>query len=293
MPIVDLPDGRLAYSRDGAGPPLVFVHGVAVDGRLWREAVPRLADGHEVVVLDLPLGAQRYPVPAGSDLTPPGLARLVAQALEALDLQDVTLVGNDTGGGICQLVVAHAPDRVGRLVLTNCDAYDAFPPLLLRPLCALARRRPRALDILLRGLRTRAGRTLLAFPVLARRDPELLRSWMAPVAADAATRRVLVDVLAGLEPRHHRDALPALRAFTGPVLLAWAPGDPLVPVRLARRLATDLPQARLVLLARGRTFTPLDQPERLAEAIAAFAAGPSRQPPTARERTISASSPRS
>jgi pimeloyl-ACP methyl ester carboxylesterase len=293
VPIVDLPDGRLAYSRHGAGPPLVLVHGVAVDGRLWREVVPRLADRHEIVVLDLPLGAQRYPVPTTSDLTPPGLARLVAQALEALDLHDVTLVGNDTGGGICQLVVAHAPDRVGRLVLTNCDAYDAFPPLLLRPLCALARRRPRAVEVLLRGLRTGAGRTLLAVPVLARRDPELLRSWMAPVAADAAARRVLVDVLAGLEPRHHRDALPGLRAFRGPVLLAWAPGDPLFPVRLARRLAHDLPQARLVLLARGRAFTPLDQPERLAEAIAAFASGPEQPPATAHDGTVSGSSRRS
>jgi pimeloyl-ACP methyl ester carboxylesterase len=274
MSRTDLPAAQVRWTITGDGPPVVLVHGVAVDGRLWRDVVPRLASHFRVVTLDLPLGAHRRPVPPGTDLTPPALARSIAHALEALDLHDVCLVGNDTGGGLCQLVAAHHPDRVGRLVLTNCDAYDAFPPMLLRPLCALARRRPAVVERLLRGLRFGAARTLFALPVLSRRDPDLLRDWMAPVAGDAEVRRDLVRVLAGLEPRHHRDALPGLRAFAGPVLLAWAPGDPLFPIHLADRLAAELADARVVRLARGRAFTPLDQPEQLATAVAAFAREP-------------------
>ena len=274
MPALELPAAEIAYAEHGAGPPIVLVHGVLVDGRLWRDVVPRLADRFRVIALDLPLGAHRRALGPGTDLALPAQARIVAQALEALGLDDVCLVGNDTGGGICQLVAAHHPERVGRLVLTNCDAYEQFPPTALKPLCALARRRPAAAGLLLRGLRFGALRTAMAIPIVARRDPALIRDWIAPMASDAALRADAVRVLAGLEPRHHRDALPGLRAFTAPVLLAWAPRDPVFPLRLAERLAADLPEARLVRLAPGRAFTPLDQPERLAAAIAAFAGAP-------------------
>ncbi len=271
MPTLDLPDGPITYSERGAGPPVVLVHGVLVDERLWRDVIPLLADSFRVIALGLPLGAHARPVPPGTDLTPPAQARRIAQALEALDLHDVCLVGNDTGGGICQLVAAWHPERLDRLVLTNCDAYDAFPPTVVQPVCALARRRPALADLLVRGLRFGAGRTLLAAPVLSRRDPALLRAWMAPSGTDAGLRGDVVRVLAGLHPRHHREALPGLRAFARPVLLAWAPGDLLFPMRLAERLAADLPDARIVRLARGRAFSPLEQPERVAAAIATFA----------------------
>jgi pimeloyl-ACP methyl ester carboxylesterase len=161
-------------------------------------------------------------------------------------------VGNDTGGGICQLVVAHAPDRVGRLVLTNCDAYDAFPPLLLRPLCALARRRPRALDILLRGLRTRAGRTLLAFPS----SPAATRSccgrgWppWRPTPRPGASSWTCWQ---GSSPGTIATRCPGSAPSGDPC--CWRGHRATRCSRSASRAAwrTDLPQARLVLLARGR-----------------------------------------
>ena len=270
MPSLELPHGAITYSEAGEGSPVVLVHGVAVDGRLWREVAPRLADRHRVIALDLPLGAHRPAVAPDADLTFPAQARLVAEALDALELDGVTLVGNDSGGGICQLVAAWHPERLGRLVLTNCDAYEIFPPTVLKPLCVLARRAPRVVDAMLRGLRLAAVRTAFAAPANVNRDPELLRDWMEAVGRDPALRRDWVKILAGVEPGQHAEALPRLRAFERPVLLAWAPGDALFPVRLAERLAADLPDAQLVRLARGRAFTPLDQPERLAEEIGRF-----------------------
>src|SRR5262249_37104928 len=134
---VELPQGPVRYRESGTGDPIVFVHGLLVDGELWRDVASRLQDDYRVIVPDLPLGSQEEALPPGAALSPPGLARIVADFLEALDLRDVTLVGNDTGGAICQLVVTEHPERVKRLVLTPCDAYEEFPPPTFKPLAVL------------------------------------------------------------------------------------------------------------------------------------------------------------
>src|SRR5512134_112537 len=120
---------RIVAHMTGEGPPIVFVHGALVNANLWRKVVP-LLDGHTRVTLDLPLGSHLEPQGEGADMSVPALAGLISGALEALDLSDATVVGNDTGGALTQIAATTDPERVGRLVLTSCDAFDNFPPRL-------------------------------------------------------------------------------------------------------------------------------------------------------------------
>lgn len=128
---VELDQGVVRYREMGEGHPIVFVHGILVNSVLWREVIPPLSQDFRCIALDLPLGAHRVPMNSDADLGPARVAQIVADFLEALDLQDVTLVGNDTGGAICQIVVSKHPERLARLILTNCDSYEAFFPALL------------------------------------------------------------------------------------------------------------------------------------------------------------------
>ena len=136
---VRLPHGSIRYREMGTGEPIVLVHGLLTNGELWREVAPRLAADFRVLVPDWPLGSHEIPLDAGADLSPLGLAQIIADFLSALKLEGVTLVGNDTGGALCQLVAIHHPERLGRLVLTPCDAYENFLPPAFRPLQAAAR----------------------------------------------------------------------------------------------------------------------------------------------------------
>ena len=121
--------GVIRYREVGTGPALVFVHGILANGTLWRDVVADLSGRFRCIVPDLPLGGHSVAMEAGADMSPAGVARMVADLMEELDLRDVTLVGNDTGGAICQIVISNHPERIGRLVLTNCDAYEAFFPV--------------------------------------------------------------------------------------------------------------------------------------------------------------------
>jgi pimeloyl-ACP methyl ester carboxylesterase len=197
---------------------------------------------------------------------------MIPAALEALGLEDVTLVGNDTGGALCQIAVTTRPERVGRLVLTPCDYMDNFPPRLFRPLKLVARA-PGATQAILTTLRPRAPRRLpLAFGWLTKRpiDPDAEDSYLYPALVDPAVRGELRRVLPAIHPRHTRAAAERLGGFDRPALIAWAREDRLFPARHAEELAQRLPAARLEWVDDSYTFVPEDQPGRLAELIAGF-----------------------
>ena len=131
MPTIDLPHGTVRYRQvgpDGAAPPVVFVHGSLVNASLWSQTADALAAaGNRSYAPDLPLGSHTIALGARADQSPRGIARQLAAFLEALDLdRDVTLVGNDTGGAICQFLLDEDASRLGRVVLTNCDAFANF-----------------------------------------------------------------------------------------------------------------------------------------------------------------------
>jgi len=276
---LDLPGGRVRVHEIGRGPTIVFVHGLLVNANLWRKVVARLSPDFRCVTLDLPLGSHVEPL-GGDDLTPPGLAALVCDALDALELEDVTLVGNDTGGAISQIAVTTRPERIGRLVLTPCDYRDVFPPKLFKPLLALARV-PGATKGVLNSLRPRAARRLPpAFGWLTKRpiDAQAEDSYVLAALADDAILAELNDVLGGIDPRYTNEAADRLPGFDRPALLAWASEDKFFRDGIPEALASTLPNARLEWIDDSYTFVAEDQPERLAGLIAGFV----REPATAR-----------
>jgi pimeloyl-ACP methyl ester carboxylesterase len=270
---VRLPEGTIRYRDTGAGTPLVFVHGLLVDGTLWRKVTPLLEGEFRCVVPDLPLGSHRVPMSPDADLSPPGVARIVADFIAALDLEDVTLIGNDTGGAICQLVATEHPARLGRLVLTPCDAYENFLPPFFRPM-QYAARVPGLLTALLQPARLGAvQRSPLGFGLLISHDsidPQVIDSWLRPFFSNRGVRRDVIKFLRAISNRYTLEAAERLRDFDRPALIAWAPEDRFFKLIYGERLAAAIPDARLVRIDDSRTFVSEDQPERLAELIRGF-----------------------
>jgi pimeloyl-ACP methyl ester carboxylesterase len=269
---LDLGGGRTVRAHvTGEGPPIVFVHGALVNANLWRKVVARL-DGFKRVTLDLPLGSHLEPMPRDADLRPPALADLIADSLAALELTDVTLVGNDTGGGLSQIVATRRPERIGALVLTSCDAFDSFPPRFFRIVLAPARV-PGMVPIAFGGLRLRPLRRLpIAYGWLTTgpidRDAE--DSYVLPVLTRGGIRRDVRKLLGGLDPTYTLDAAAKLASWDRPALIAWSEKDRFFPIEHAERLAKVIPNARLEWIAGARTFAMEDEPERVAAVIGSF-----------------------
>ena len=270
---VELPQGTINYRERGDGEPIVFVHGVLVNGDLWRGVVPQLADRYRCITPDWPLGSHSEPMSASADLSTPGLARLVADFLEALSLDGVTLVGNDTGGAVCQLVVTKHPERVGRLVLASCDAFEVYPPKPFDFLRWIGRV-PGAAAAVSNTMRVRPLRRLpLAFGWVTSRPlpKDISDSYVTP-GYRAEIRRDTKKLLSAITNRHTLEAAERFGEVDKPVLVAWADGDKLFPQSLADRLVAAFPNARRETIAGSRTFIGEDEPEQLARVIEAFMA---------------------
>ncbi len=268
---LELDGGRMRAHVTGDGPAVVFVHGLLVNANLWRGVVPRL-DGFTRVALDMPLGSHLVPMPVRR-LTPDDLGSLIGEAVQALGLEDVTLVGNDTGGALCQIAASHRPSWLGRLVLTSCDAFEHFPPPMLKPLFVQLRLPGGALAAMT-PLRARALRRLpIAYGYLTHEPiPDAPSdSYVLPALASPHVREDLVRVSRGIDACHTLQAAERLRAFDRPALIAWSGDDKFFPRTDGERLAATIPGARFELVEGARTFSPEDRPERLAELIATFA----------------------
>jgi pimeloyl-ACP methyl ester carboxylesterase len=269
MPHIQVSQGTIDYRDQGDGPPVVFIHGLLVDGHVWDPVVAALAGRARCIVPELPLGSHRIPMADDADLTPPGLARMIAELLEGLELTDVTLVANDTGGALAQLVAADHRERIARLVLTNCDAFEHFPPKSLGLVVKALARVPGAVAGLGFGARFAFVRraSMKAMPLTVNPVPdELLKSWVEPLH-NRGVRRDLVRVLRGVSSEHTLAAAERLKTFDRPVLIAWGLRDVFFPVGDAERLEALLPDASLERIENARTFVQLDAPERLAELV--------------------------
>jgi pimeloyl-ACP methyl ester carboxylesterase len=271
---IDLPAGTLRYREAGQGKPVVFIHGYLVDGRLWDGVVDSLSDRCRCLAPDWPIGAQQTAMKPDADLSPPGIATLIADFLEALDLDDVTIVGNDSGGAMSQVLVTRHPQRIGRLVLTNCDTHENFPPGPFKAMPPIAKL-PGGMALLAAPFRIPAAARAAFKPFSRKPIPaELIDSWMKPGLHDPNVKRDLKKVTVGMNKRHTLEAAQKLRGSELPILLAWAPGDRFFPISYAERLAGEAGNARIVQIADSKTFVPLDQPQRLADEIAEFIAVP-------------------
>jgi len=259
--VADLPQGRVHYRETGSGETLLFIHGILVHGELWHKVVPALSQRFRCILPDLPLGAHAEAMNRDADLTPPGQARIIADLMAALDLRDVTIVANDTGGALTQIVLAHHPERVKRVVLTNCDAYENFLPKVFWPLQALGWI-PGATWLMVLAQRLRLSRW--AFLWLVCREPTDDR------ARDGSVRRDVNKMLRGIHSKHTKKAAESFGDFDRPVLLAWGDRCWFFSEDYAERLAADFPNSRIEPIAGAGTFVPLDRPDELARAVIAF-----------------------
>jgi len=246
-----------------------------MDASLWDGVIAGLPAGYRCVAPTLPLAAHRHAMNADADLSLPGLARLLAEFLDRLDLHDVTLVGNDTGGAIAQLLMSEGADRVGRVVLVSCDAFDNWPPGLTGKVLALTGKLPPLVfGLFMQQMRLRPLRRLpVAFGWLTKRGDAVTARWMRPVLRQAEIRRDAVRVLRAVFA--DRDVLvraaERLPGFGRPALVVWASEDRVMPPAHGRRLAELIPDARLVQVGDSYTLIPLDQPGILARVIGEFA----------------------
>jgi pimeloyl-ACP methyl ester carboxylesterase len=273
MPAVTLNVGTIHYEKAGPpdGRPVVFIHGYSMGSSLWRPLSERLAArGFSCLAATWPLGAHTEPMREDVELTMEGIAAIVGELLDALALEDVVLVGNDTGGAIAQLVATSTPERLGALVLTSCDAFEHFPPPILKPFIAAAKAGP-AYDAAIQPLRTRFGRKR-GFGALAHADiANLVAEWVAPALTDRRVRNELRHFTASLNRQTTVRAAARLPRFTKPALVAWSADDVFFPREDGQRLAEALPNSRLEVIENARTFSMIDQPDRLADLIADFA----------------------
>jgi pimeloyl-ACP methyl ester carboxylesterase len=273
MPSVTLNAGTIHYETTGSsgGRPVVFIHGYSMGSSLWRPLSERLAArGLFCVAPTWPLGAHTEPMRGGSELTMEGIAAMVGESLDALALEDVVLVGNDTGGAIAQLVATSAPERLGALVLTSCDAFEHFPPPILKPFIVAAKAGP-AFDAAIQPLRTRFGRKR-GFGALAHADiDDLVVEWVEPALTDRRVRNDLRRFTVSLNRETTVAAAAQLPQFTKPALVAWSADDAFFPSEDGQRLAQALPNGRLEVIENARTFSMIDQPDRLANLIAELA----------------------
>jgi pimeloyl-ACP methyl ester carboxylesterase len=271
--------GPLAWQSSGHGPALVFFAGALANHGLWRDVVARLDDRYRCITVDLPLGAHPRPLTRGADRSAASLARLIPDSLELLDVTDATVVANDTAGGLLLLSLGTghpALGRIGRLVLTNCESYDQFPPDALKKASSLARTLPWLTTALIR----QQIRMQLRWPSVRRRglstvvatelDDERMRSFAGPAIRD---RRVVGDftaAMAGFRPQLLLDAAAEIPRFDRPVLLVWGEECRFFPMAHARRLAADFPHATLISVPGAKTWVPVDNPAAMAGAIAEF-----------------------
>ena len=191
-----------------------------------------------------------------ADLSPTGIAATIASFLEALDLEDVTIVGNDSGGAMSQVLVTRHPERIGRLVLTNCDTHENFPPGIFKAMPPLAKL-PGGMALLAAPFRIGALARAAFKPFAKNPIPaDLVASWMEPGLHDPGVKRDAKKVTVGMNKRYTLEAAEKLRGSELPILLTWAPGDRFFPIKYAERLAAEAPNARIVEIPDAKHLRP-------------------------------------
>lgn len=270
---VELDGVSIDYGDVGSGPTLVFVHGAYVTGALWDDVVATLSQTHRCIVPTFPFGAQARPV-GQADLGVRASGRRIVGLLEALDLSDVTLIANDTGGGILLAALGDSTldfSRVSRLVFTNCDSFEHFPPGAFAPIVRLCALNQTLGALVLKGLATRPGRKVFASAVTRNGiDTSRQAAIFGGFLTSRAVRRDAARFTADLKPSYTLDAVQALRSWPKPVLMAWGDGDKMFPLAHARRLAKAFPDGTVRIIEGSSTYVMLDQPGQTVTAIAEF-----------------------
>jgi pimeloyl-ACP methyl ester carboxylesterase len=273
---------RVAYHDDGDGPLLLLLHGCPFSSFVWRKVIPLLAGAHRCLAPDL-LGLGDTETPPGADWSLPAQEAMILGFLDAIGIERASVAGHDHGGAVAQLLAAHHPGRIDRLVLCNSEAYDNWPSGDERPLFPLTQL-PLIGPVVLRAAGTRrihrlllsAGHAVKNRKVL---DDELLGGYVRANASDARRRAKTARFLAGqLDPANNRctaEAVDGLRRFDHPTLLLWAADDPHFGPVWAERLRQDIPGVvRVEILENTGHLLMEERPGEVADRISRFLASP-------------------
>jgi pimeloyl-ACP methyl ester carboxylesterase len=263
--LIDTAAGSVAAVDEGEGPVALFVHGVFASADLWRRVLAPFSSERRCIALDLP-GHGRSPLPEGQDVSVGAIAELVEALCGALELDAVDLVGNDTGGAVCQVFAARHPERIRTLTLTNCDTAWNMPPADFLPIVELARRgefAPRFVDVANDPERARAQGLGPGYERPDEVDADLIEAYVQPFKSPEGAR-ALERVVAAIDPRDLVACQEELAALTAPTLLVWGTGDQFFPLEDAYRLRDTIAGARDVVELEGaKLFFPDERADEL------------------------------
>ena len=257
---VETPSGRISYASAGSGPVALFVHGVVLNKHLWRHQLTELSDLRRCIAADL-LAHGDTEIAPDQDVSVTANAKMLKEMLDVLKIDQVDLVGNDSGGGIAQIFAALNPQRVRTLTLTNCDTHDNWPPEAFKPFVDMVKAG---------GLRATlnamlADKTIFRSPGalgLAYERPEIvtdedIETYLRPLVRTEQRTRDLQRFVVAFDNKHTRVIEPQLRELRAPTLIVWGTDDVYFPVKWAHWLAKTIPGAKpLVKLEGARIFFP-------------------------------------
>lgn len=274
MPTIDLSLGTVSYEDTGSGPAVLLLHGLVQSATVWRDVAADLAADHRVITPTLPYGSHSIPLRPDADLTPRTTALLIGELADALDLpRDTVFVENDAGR--LKQLAAERPERVGRMVIAGCEAFDNYPPKAGGTMMAAAAKIPGGIYALALALTPRPMRRIpgTGFAVMTVKGVphDRVDDWLTPLRTDSAVRADLVKYLKATRPTEMLEAAGKLAEFHGPTLVVWGKQDRMMPPEHGRRLAELIPGAELLELDDCGTLIPVDQPKALAEAVRSFA----------------------
>ncbi|TQK51309.1 pimeloyl-ACP methyl ester carboxylesterase [Streptomyces sp. SLBN-118] len=277
MPEIELSAGTITYEDSGGdGPPVVLLHGLVHDATVWRKVVADLRRDHRCIAPTLPYGAHRTPMRPDVPLSPDSVNELIAEFLDRLDLREVTLVESDCGRA--QTVASAHPERLARLVLISCEAFDNYPPGAPGKMISFVCKVPGGIALTARILGLKPLRRLpIGFGALTKRPvPDaIVDNWLRPLLTDKAIRADFKRYNAGMRTTELLEAAEGLRKFDRPALVVWATEDRMMPREHGRRLAELLPQGRLLEIEDSCTLIAEDRPDALIAALRDFVAEPS------------------
>jgi len=271
--IVTTPSGRISYRETGAGPVALFVHGVLLNSHLWRHQLAELSDIRRCIAVDL-LAHGDTEIAPDQDVSVTANAKMLAEFLDALDIQQVDLVGNDSGGGIAQIFAAHHPSRVRTLALTDCDAHDNWPPEAFKPFLdrAAAGGLRGTLEAML------ADKNIFRSPQAlgpAYEHPEnvtdgTIETYLRPLVRTPQRTADFRRFLAEFDCRHTLAAEAGLRKLRAPTLIVWGTDDIYFDLRWSHWLAETIPGTRRrVELEGARIFFPEERAAELNQELRA------------------------
>jgi pimeloyl-ACP methyl ester carboxylesterase len=257
---VETPSGRIGYTSAGSGPVALFVHGVVLNKHLWRHQLAELSDIRRCIAVDL-LAHGDTEITPDQDVSVTANAKMLREVLDTLKIDQVDLIGNDSGGGIAQIFAALNPERVRTLTLTNCDVHDNWPPAAFTPFVEMVKAGGLrdTLDALL------ADKTIYRSPGAlgpAYERPEIatdedIETYLRPLVRSEQRMRDLQRFIAAFDNAHTRAIEPQLRKLKAPTLIVWGTDDVYFPVKWAFWLAETIPGAKPPVELKGaRLFFP-------------------------------------